>query len=328
MLGLNQLSNAEKERLFQEDKQAIEQQLDLKNPEYLGAGSFGRVYRAESNDGAYLAVKVQSQEQYNNQEFAAADVLNTIPNNYFVKTFGKKDFGEKVFLLEEFCDLQSLESATNLGLIAKTSILMEFLVLFHEKGLVHCDITPSNILFSSVEGQESFIPKLGDFGETTSLQNINNSTEIDGTQFFFPPEVRQRRGDYNQGIDIWMLGMTLYMIASGKKIDHRSYGLLCVSGLVPPTQTEDLSKSQNELLLDVNGKKLTETMGKDFVHFLSYMLNEDPKRRLTAKQLLQHSIFTKNLTGNIDQIPNAYAEELGLKIDIKKQIASQRVSLV
>ncbi|KAA6371866.1 MAG: hypothetical protein EZS28_032607, partial [Streblomastix strix] len=176
----------------------------------------------------------------------------------------------------------NLEEATNRNLMPKASILtiiahdlLEFLAYFHEKGLVHCDIKPANIIFQSLD--DGFIPKMCDFGETTALQNIKNVDIICGSPFFFPPEVRERKRGYNQGVDIWALGLVLYILATGKPFDHPSYGML---------------RSQ----------------------------------RQTARQLLQHYIFTNPRALNLVQIPNQNAGELGLQVQQQNNmLVSRRV---
>ncbi|KAA6352894.1 MAG: hypothetical protein EZS28_051579, partial [Streblomastix strix] len=112
--------------------------------------------------------------------------------------------------------------------------ILEFLVQFHLKGLVHCNIKPQQILFHQVE--DYIIPKVCGFGETVSIQLLKDATEISGSPFYFPPEVRNKKGGYDFGIDIWELGLCLYILASGKKHDHPSYALLRNFGLVLPPE--------------------------------------------------------------------------------------------
>ncbi|KAA6391963.1 MAG: hypothetical protein EZS28_012511 [Streblomastix strix] len=251
----------------------------------LGAGSFGRVYSAQDIDGTYVAIK----------------------------TLGEKKFGDRVFLAMEFCNMGGLDVTTKKSLMPRASILMQFLKLFHQQGLVHCDIKPANILLTSTDA--GIIPKMCDFGETTNIQNIRNVEVFSGTPFFFPPEIGEKRKNYNQGVDIWMLGLTLYMLATGKKSDHPSYGVIRTLGLVLPSELAQFSYTDlNELQLDRNGKNLSETMGKEFVQLLSRMLTYEPSQRHSAAQLLQNFIFTNPRAGNLDIIPNAYGGELGFDV--------------
>ncbi|KAA6368446.1 MAG: hypothetical protein EZS28_036026, partial [Streblomastix strix] len=72
---------------------------------------------------------------------------------------------------------------------------------------------------------------------------------------------------------------------------------------------------QLELLKDVNGANLKDTIGKEFVQLLSHMLVLDPIQRYSADRLLHHHIFANPNTEQISHIPVAYAGELGLNVD-------------
>ncbi|KAA6357207.1 MAG: hypothetical protein EZS28_047266 [Streblomastix strix] len=175
--------------------------------------------------------------------------------------------------------------------------LLEFLSHLHRNSLVHCDLKPPNIVLARLEGTDSFIPKMCDFGESTGMEMMKNQTEINGTQFYHPPEVRNKKGNYGGGVDIWGLGIVLYLLATGKSINHpRAFLALNLYGLALPTDlqpyvepsptmphlgslrnsTQELNKEQQDLLLDKNGVHLKDTMGKDFLQLLSLMLTVDP----------------------------------------------------
>ncbi|KAA6346581.1 MAG: hypothetical protein EZS28_052082 [Streblomastix strix] len=96
----------------------------------------------------------------------------------------------------EYANMQSLEKATN---------ALEFLSHLHNHNLVHCNIKPSNILFSQIEEIDIFIPKICDFAMSMEMEMMKTSIEIGGTPFFHPPEVRNRKGNYDGGVDIWGL---------------------------------------------------------------------------------------------------------------------------
>ncbi|KAA6402166.1 MAG: hypothetical protein EZS28_002297, partial [Streblomastix strix] len=77
----------EKQELIRQDQIAISQLLGLKNPQPLGAGEWGRVYHAQDLNDKLIAVKSQSAEEYLDQEYAAAEILNQLPTEYFIKSF-------------------------------------------------------------------------------------------------------------------------------------------------------------------------------------------------------------------------------------------------
>ncbi|KAA6375792.1 MAG: hypothetical protein EZS28_028681 [Streblomastix strix] len=207
--------------------------------------------------------------------------------------------------------------------------ILEFLSHLHSHNLVHCDIRASNILFNHDEGTDYFVPKICDFGECSGMEVMKNASEIGGSLFLHPPEVRNKMSNYDGGVDIWGLGLVLYLLATGESLNHprafqtlRQYGLALPTDIQPIPELKELNKEQQDILLDKNGVHLKDTIGKDFLQLLSLMLTFDPRKRPPAAQLLKHRVFT-NAQFDISHIPIGYAEELGLKVDYKSQLIAQ-----
>lgn len=70
-------------------------------------------------------------------------------------------------------------------------------------GLVHCDVSPSNLFISRV-GEI----KLGDFGVARALVGGPNPTEITGKPFYLSPELLA--GEVTYEADLWAATVTLY----------------------------------------------------------------------------------------------------------------------
>ncbi|KAA6391336.1 MAG: hypothetical protein EZS28_013141 [Streblomastix strix] len=326
----------EKEELIKQDLNAITQQLSLLDPIPLGTGNWGRVYRCQEISGQFVAVKIQKTDEYLDQEYAAAEMLNQLPTEYFIKSFGQYKFSDRVFIVMEYANMQTLQKATDACLMPRVNILiilahdiLEFLSHLHSHNLVHCDIKPPNILFSRVEDTDFFVPKICDFCECSGMETMKTSLEIGGPPFYHPPEVWNKMSNYDGGVDIWELGLVLYLLATGKSIHHpsafltlRQYGLALPTDIQPKHELKEINKEQQDLLLDKNGVHLKDTIGNDFLQLLSLMLTFDPRKRPTAAQLLTHHVFT-NAQFDISHIPIGYAEELGLKVDYKSQHIAQ-----
>ncbi len=84
--------------------------------------------------------------------------------------------------------------------------------------LIHRDIKPQNI-FVSKEGNY----KLGDFGISRQLEKTSGGLSKKGTYNYMAPEVF--RGDeYGANVDIYSLGLVMYMLLNGNKLPFMPQG--------------------------------------------------------------------------------------------------------
>uniref|UniRef100_A0A673C379 non-specific serine/threonine protein kinase n=1 Tax=Sphaeramia orbicularis TaxID=375764 RepID=A0A673C379_9TELE len=150
------------------------------------------------------------------------------------------------------------EASAVLHTITKT---VEYL---HSQGVVHRDLKPSNILYVDESGNPESI-RICDFGFAKQLR-ANNGLLMTPcyTANFVAPEVLKRQG-YDEGCDIWSLGVLLYTMLAGWFYSIRGpIVLICTVDLV------------------------------------SKMLHVDPHQRLTAKQVLKHPWIVQR-----DKLPNS-----------------------
>ncbi|XP_033375522.1 ribosomal protein S6 kinase alpha-1 [Parus major] len=167
------------------------------------------------------------------------------------------------------------EASSVLHMICKT---VEYL---HSQGVVHRDLKPSNILYVDKSGNPESI-RICDFGFAKQLRAENGLLMTPCyTANFVAPEVLKRQG-YDEGCDIWSLGVLLYTMLAG-----------CTPFANGPGDTPE------EILTRIGGGKFSisggnwdtiSDMAKDLV---SKMLHVDPHQRLTAKQVLQHPWITQ-----------------------------------
>lgn len=86
--------------------------------------------------------------------------------------------------------------------------LAEALSQLHEAGIVHQDIKPSNIIF--LRGEPTF-------ADVDLVRDLDATRTIAGTAGYVPPE-----GTGTVGADIYSLGKTLYVMATGQSAQTRS----------------------------------------------------------------------------------------------------------
>ena len=193
--------------------------------ELLGVGGMAYVYKAYDRvEGRWVAIKILKEEFSNNSDFLrrfrneskAIAVLNH-PN--IVKVYDVS-FGDQIqYIVMEFIDGITLkEYIEQEGTIRwqeavhfTTQILMA-LECAHEKGIIHRDIKPQNIMLL----QDGSI-KVADFGIARFLQS-ETQTMTDkaiGSVHYIAPE--QASGDYiTDKADIYSVGVMLYEMLTGK----------------------------------------------------------------------------------------------------------------
>jgi serine/threonine-protein kinase len=119
----------------------------------------------------------------------------------------------EVLMTMEMFQGQSLEEGPSLSL---GDVLLVFRMVatalnaMHEKGYVHCDIKPNNIMF----GQDGTI-KIIDFGQSCKIGAIKK--RIQGTPDYIAPE-QVRREHLSHRTDIFNLGATMYWALTGKNV--------------------------------------------------------------------------------------------------------------
>jgi calcium/calmodulin-dependent protein kinase I len=141
----------------------------------------------------------------------------------------------------------------------------------HSKGIVHRDLKPENLLYVS-QSKDSDI-KLTDFGLAKIMTSDALLKTACGTPNYVAPELLLNKG-YTEAVDMWSVGVMLYILLCG----------------FPPFFAED-NATLFEQIIQGNYTFMEpywnhiSASAKDLV---SRLLQTDPKRRLTAKQVMSH----------------------------------------
>ncbi|KAL5709000.1 non-specific serine/threonine protein kinase [Ranunculus cassubicifolius] len=140
----------------------------------------------------------------------------------------------------------------------------------HSLGVMHRDLKPENFLF--VNQQEEAHLKTIDFGLSMFFKPGETFTDVVGSPYYVAPEVLRKH--YGPEADVWSAGVIVYILLSG----------------VPPFWAESEQGIFDQVLngdLDFSSDpwpSISES-AKDLVR---RMLIRDPKRRLTAHEVLCH----------------------------------------
>ncbi|MBI1372021.1 MAG: protein kinase [Phycisphaera sp.] len=196
--------------------------------EMLGAGAMAVVYRAKQVSlDRIVAVKVLPKKFLKDPEYIArflaegraAAKLNH-PN--IVQAIDVGQSGESHYFVMEYVEGQSVhdrlqegkyyDEKTALDIIIQTA---EALAHAHEKGFIHRDVKPHNIMIT-----KKGIAKLADMGLARQMSDEKAALEEEGkaygTPYYISPEQIRGRADIDFRADIYGLGATFYHMITGK----------------------------------------------------------------------------------------------------------------
>ncbi|KAA6387700.1 MAG: putative CAMK family protein kinase [Streblomastix strix] len=243
----------------------------------LGHGSFG-------NAGVYRDIKlnklvaVKSIIFKGEEELAASlnevKIMEQMQSQFIVQYYGCYTKENKLFIVMEYClkgDLQKyitrlkeenriISDEEFFDIAAQLASGLDFI---HNK-VIHRDLKPSNIFITRKNKL-----KIGDFGIAYQIDDQNYVNTVAGTRHFLSPEMLMKQS-YTEKVDMWSLGIILYIIA------ELNYPF----------------NISNEVELI---KSITKNNPADFVNLkntaaqqlIISLLDKDPARRPSAQDILQ-----------------------------------------
>ncbi|MBW8781667.1 MAG: serine/threonine protein kinase [Verrucomicrobia bacterium] len=199
--------------------------------ERLGEGGCGVVYLAEQQEPVRRPVALKiirlgmdtenviARFEAERQSLALMDH----PNIARVLDAGATESGRPYFVMEvvqgvkitDYCDQNRLDIAQRLDLFIRVCHAIQHA---HQKGVIHLDIKPSNILITRHDGLP--VPKLIDFGIAKAtgghLADHTTDTAFAGTPAYMSPEQAATDGaDVDTRGDIYSLGVLLCELLTG-----------------------------------------------------------------------------------------------------------------
>lgn len=200
----------------------------------LGSGGMGQVYRAKQSTPVKrtVALKLIKAGMDSSQVIARFEVerqalaLMDHPNIAHVLDAGTTQNGNPYFVMElvegkpinEFCDAHRLQPNERLKLFIQVCKAVQHA---HQKGIIHRDIKPTNVLVSMVDDLPQ--AKVIDFGlaKATSQHQIDTSLftqigQLVGTPAYMSPEQANLTSlDIDTRTDVYSLGVLLYELMTG-----------------------------------------------------------------------------------------------------------------
>ena len=200
----------------------------------LGEGGMGTVYFAQQQrpirrEVALKVVKLgmdsrQVLERFEIERQALA--LMDHPNVARVLDAGTSDRGRPYFVMEfvegvpitQYCDSKALSTRERLQLFVPVCNALQHA---HQKGIIHRDVKPSNVLVTEVDGKP--VPKVIDFGvaratdqRSLEWESFTLSGQLIGTpEYMSPEQASLENRDIDTSTDVYSLGVVLYELLVG-----------------------------------------------------------------------------------------------------------------
>eukprot|EP01084_Bolivina_argentea_P294127 506007_1 len=276
--------------------------------EEIGVGTFATVNKCiRKSDSKEFAVKIINKLYLTQKELISLKdeirILKHTSHTNIIKLIDVFDDGKHVSMVLELCTKTDLFDAiieTQKQKFSETQAaqiiyeLSKALHYLHNNGIVHRDLKLDNVLFS-LNGSV----KLADFGlayiydPPPSIKTLNNTQCIldcirmdssCGTPDYVAPEVLKQSVQSTYKCDLWSLGVILYIMLVGYK----------------PFIADSLHQVYK---LIVKGKynfnhKKWENISKEAKHLVQCLLEIDPEKRYSAKDIQHHPWIIQHVKKN------------------------------
>ena len=246
--------------------------------ETLGTGGMGTVYRARDTqldrDVALKLLRKDLGPEYANQLQQEARITASVNHPHVVQVFSFGHDHDQYYLVMELVDRGTLDD-----LMAEQKKIPEADVLrtgievarglraAYQKGLIHRDVKPANILFN-----EEGMAKISDFGLAGIVEpQTQTSGAIWGTPYYIAPErLNNQPEDFRS--DIYSLGATLFHAVAGR----------------PPFDGETMSASDLRALKNnpLKLKDVAPEVSGSTASVIARMIAPDPHLRFASHDAL------------------------------------------
>ena len=199
---------------------------DYKVISSLGKGGFGSVYKAESESGEIVAIKLLNPQALENQRvvkkfFHEAMILAKLDHPHITKILEFFPDGENYAIVMEFVEGTELKKIIQqhvgpLPFDISYKIASQALDAFdyaHKNGILHRDIKPANIIIDKNNDC-----KLMDFGIAKMSSAASHDTAASMLSVHYvPPERFDRTREVDVRSDIYSLALVLYEVFAGRR---------------------------------------------------------------------------------------------------------------
>jgi serine/threonine protein kinase len=190
----------------------------------VGSGGMADVYKVWDRErGTLLAMKVLKPELADNQYLvqlfqSEGKILSELQHPNIVRYYGSYQNRHLFYFIMDYVEGTTLKDELKPGTTQAIGRILEVLSPIctalgyaHQKGVIHCDIKPANILI-----HKNGAVLLSDFGIARLVNEVEDLATIAGTPQYMAPE--QVKGyEPTPQTDIYALGVILYEMITGRR---------------------------------------------------------------------------------------------------------------
>ena len=260
----------------------------------LGEGIFGSVkLGVEKKTNQRVAIKIIKKNKAKESDIELVrneiDIMKLCYHPNVIHLLDHFENGEYIFIVMEYIkggcltdylkknefDFSEKRAAEIIYQLAKG------LKYLHKYGIIHRDLKPDNIMLT--EASDKGNVKIMDFGLSKILGKKEKSTDGFGTLTFVSPEVLIRK-PYNKEVDIWSLGVILYLMLSGE---------------LPFDDPDDNEQNIAKAIVYQDVKFPSEKFGKrskSVIELIQRCLTKDPKSRIKVDEIIKSDWIKEQLS--------------------------------
>ncbi|KAL0969064.1 hypothetical protein UPYG_G00222210 [Umbra pygmaea] len=259
---------------------------DFKVLTLLGKGSFACVYRAKSvNTGLEVAIKTIDKKAMHKAGMVQrvsneVEIQCRLKHPSILELYNYFEDSNYVYLVLEMCHNGEMSRYLKERKVPFSEDearhfmhqIVRGMLYLHTHGIMHRDLTLSNLLLSS-----NMNLKIADFGLATQLKLPSEKHfTMCGTPNYISPEVATRSA-HGLESDVWSLGCMFYAFLVGR----------------PPFDTDTVKHTLNKVVLgDYVMPVHVSHEAQDLIHQL---LRKDPAQRPSLSAVLDHPFMTQSL---------------------------------
>ncbi|MQL82804.1 hypothetical protein Taro_015288 [Colocasia esculenta] len=247
---------------------------DYHEIEQIGCGNFSRVFKVLKRiDGCMYAVKQSirqlRQDMDRRRALMEVQALAALgPHENIVGYYSSWFENEQLYIQMELCDCCLCINKSQISNVEEILQVLyqvvKALQFMHERGIAHLDVKPDNIYV------KNGVYKLGDFGCATRLDRSLPVEE--GDSRYMPQEILNDKFEALDKVDIFSLGAATYELVRGLPL--------------PESGPQFASLREGKI-------PLLPGCSMQFQSLLKAMMDPNPVKRPSAKEITENSIFER-----------------------------------